>query len=221
MKTFQILLTSLALLFFSCNPAEDVSEVVEKTEVSKEKEKIEERNETDEISVKNEPTEPRKSKIVEDKTAPLLQQHPFFKEIKNSISGTQDGMKIIVSSKYEFIEKDGKEILDGKACVNLMAMGYGESLCANFKEGKLHGTAYKTLSAPSTYMLLLQYKNEKLLEASFFTIDLPSCKQYGPLKGKGKDELYAEFDKIIQGKESIMNKFKDAECPAEANELFN
>ncbi len=160
-----------------------------------------------------------KNSIIDGKVAPLLQQHYFFAQDKDVKSGTADGMKIEVKSGYEYFEKEHKVILDGKASVQMKAMGFGRSSVANFKEGKLNGVAYYTLSTPATYMLRLIYNNDQLQEASIFIMN-ETCLGYGPIKGKSLSELKTEFDKITTATEPDPDKFKTVECPKEMDELF-
>jgi hypothetical protein len=212
MKYSTLLYMSFLLLLLSCNID------IPKTEKTAEKELIE--NKLDANGLNEELNSKRKSVNLEGSVAPLIQKHPFFEEVKDAKSGKQNDMKIVVTSAYEYKEQEGKEVLDGKAYVKMVGMGFGSKISADFKNGKLHGTAYKSFSAPGSYMLLLIFDNDILLEGSFYTQDFENCMHYGPLKDKSLKELDKELENILKNNEAYINKFKAADCPTEMKDIF-
>jgi hypothetical protein len=214
MKKAHFIFISFLFLLISCNSKNTKSsETKEEVKTQKTEEK------TGEVQSDDTNTS-RKSISLTDKVAPLIQKHPFFAEMKDAKSGPQNGAKVIVTSGCEYIEQDAAELLDGRAFIKLTGMGFGSKVSANFKAGKLHGNAYRSFSAPGSYVLLMKFDNDVLQEASFYTQDFDTCKRYGPLKGKSLKELDAEFDNILKSGDTYSRKFKDAECPAEMNDIY-
>jgi hypothetical protein len=202
------------LTLLSCNTGS--SSVADNTD---EKE-IQTENSSADNEIHNSTTAIRKNTMLDGGVVPLIQKHPFFKDVKNAKSGTENGMKIEVKSSCEYIEQDGKEVLDGKSTVSTVAMGFGGSISANFKDGKLQGVAYETMSTPNTYMLRMEFDKDLLQEASIFILEMETCLGYGPIKGKSLTELKSEFSSLLTNSEIDKNKFKPVDCPTEMNELF-
>jgi hypothetical protein len=163
----------------------------------------------------------QKNKSTEGKVPEILRQHQFFKEVKDAKSGTENETKIIVNSSYAYIEQDGKEILDGKACVDMVAMGFGSSTCANFKEGKLQGVAYETFSTPETYMLRMEFDKDELKEAAIFISNENNCLSNGSINGKSLKVIKDEFNNLLKLPASERKGFKTVDCPQEMTVLFN
>jgi hypothetical protein len=161
----------------------------------------------------------RKQETLNDKVADILKTTSFFEDLKDASSTTENGVKVMVSSSYEYVEKDAKKVLDGQACVDMIAMGYGSKSCANFKNGVLDGIAYEAVSTPSTTMLKLVYKDGELQKASIFSMEMESCKSIELSPEKTLKELKAELENLLQAKSTLVLKASD--CPKEMNELFN
>lgn len=161
----------------------------------------------------------RQQETVSDKVADLLKEQAFFQDVKDAKSGTEEGVQIMVNSSYEYIEKDGKKVLDGQAYVDIIAMGYGAKTSANFKEGVLEGVAYEAVSVPSTSMLKLDYKDATIQKASIFTLDMGDCQGFDLPAEKTLAEMKAELENILKGKNT--DKLQKVDCPTEINTLFN
>ncbi len=208
-----VLLTAISLVVACNNPENKESHKVSTST----EQATAEVNKGEESPSKTEEKPERKTENVADKVAPLLQQEPFFKVLKNAQSNAQ----AMLSSSYEYVENNGSKQLDGKALVKMEGMGFGSSTCAHFKNGKLQGLAYEAVSTPSTHMLSMQYDQGALKEAYIYIMDIDDCQAYGPIKGKNLDQLRAEFNEILAKPNDYKEQFKAVDCPKAMKELFN
>jgi hypothetical protein len=153
------------------------------------------------------PNTNKESKTVNDRVPEILGQEAFFAELK----GAKTDQDSKLSCTYEYIRKDGKEVLHGEACISAMGMGFGMSRCANFDNGQLQGLAYIELSVPNSNRLSLEYDKGQLLRGRLEKVDIPTCTASDYIQGKSLAQLKKELDALLAGSSSL--NMKEVPCP--------
>jgi hypothetical protein len=154
-------------------------------------------------------------KTIKDRVPEILAQEAFFAKLKDAKS--DENVKLECS--YEYIQKDGKEVLHGEACITSIGMGFGTNRCANFDNGQLHGLALNEVYTPATYRLRLAYSRGQLVKGRLERLFPSDCVASDYVQDKNLAELEKEFDFLLGGSSELNLKMKEVSCKEVESEL--